>query len=80
MERLNLNECVLLQGPLERDLVSKPSLCGALPDSGNRNASPMVVTLVAFFHFAVIRDQILTPSVAFASVRFLSFDMLRRTP
>jgi hypothetical protein len=30
----------------------------------------MVVTLVAFFHFAVINNQILTPSVAFASVRF----------
>ncbi|KAH9976210.1 ATP-binding cassette transporter [Lactifluus volemus] len=30
-------------------------------------ASPMVVTLVAFFHFAVIKNQILTPSVAFAS-------------
>lgn len=62
---------MLLQGPLERDLVSKLSLCGALPDLGNRNASPMVVTLVAFFHFAVIRNQTLTPSVAFASVRFL---------
>jgi hypothetical protein len=35
----------------------------------------MVVTLVSFFHFAVYRHQALTPSVAFTSVRFLSFDM-----
>ncbi|KAH8996013.1 ATP-binding cassette transporter [Lactarius akahatsu] len=32
------------------------------------NASPMIVTLVAFFHFAVIKNQTLTPSVAFTSV------------
>jgi hypothetical protein len=46
---------------------------------GNRNASPMVVTLVAFFHFAVIRNQTLTPSVAFTSVglQALSFAYLR---
>ena len=72
-----MNECVLLKGPLERNLVSKPSLFGALPDPGNRNASPMVVTLVAFYHFAVIRNQILTPSVAFTSVCLLSFGMLQ---
>ncbi|KAH9018832.1 ATP-binding cassette transporter [Lactarius hengduanensis] len=34
------------------------------------NASPMIVTLVAFFHFAVIKNQTLTPSVAFTSVIF----------
>ena len=38
----------------------------------NRNASPMIVTLVAFFHFAVIKNQTLTPSVAFTSVRITS--------
>ncbi|KZT58208.1 multidrug resistance-associated ABC transporter [Calocera cornea HHB12733] len=31
-------------------------------------ASPVVVTLVSFWHFAVIRQQILTPSIAFTSV------------
>ncbi|KAH9174901.1 ATP-binding cassette transporter [Lactarius sanguifluus] len=36
------------------------------------NASPMIVTLVAFFHFAVIKNQILTPSVAFTSVAVFS--------
>ena len=34
----------------------------------------MIVTLVSFLHFTVYRHQALTPSVAFASVRFLSFD------
>ncbi|KAI9510285.1 ATP-binding cassette transporter [Russula earlei] len=38
--------------------------------NGIWNASPMIVTLVAFFHFAVIRNQSLTPSVAFTSVFF----------
>lgn len=32
----------------------------------------MIVTLVAFFHFAVIKNQALTPSVAFTSVRVAS--------
>ncbi|KAI9441690.1 ATP-binding cassette transporter [Lactarius indigo] len=36
------------------------------------NASPMIVTLVAFFHFAVIKNQTLTPSVAFTSVLIFS--------
>ena len=40
-----------------------------LPTWFDRNASPMIVTLVAFFHFAVIKNQTLTPSVAFTSVR-----------
>jgi len=44
---------------------------------GNRNASPMVVTIVAFFHFAVIRNQTLTPSVAFTSVSLLSFGIFK---
>ena len=35
----------------------------------------MVVTLVSFLHFAVIRQQTLTPSVAFTSVWFLFFGM-----
>ncbi|ETW77907.1 ABC transporter [Heterobasidion irregulare TC 32-1] len=34
------------------------------------NASPIVVTLVAFYHFAVVRQQVLTPSTAFTSVLF----------
>lgn len=33
-----------------------------------RNASPVVVTLVSFWHFAVFRGQTLTPSIAFTSV------------
>ncbi|KAH9050918.1 ATP-binding cassette transporter [Lactarius deliciosus] len=41
-----------------------------LPTWYIRNASPMIVTLVAFFHFAVIKNQILTPSVAFTSMKF----------
>jgi hypothetical protein len=43
--------------------------CKLLPTWYDRNASPMIVTLVAFFHFAVIKNQTLTPSVAFTSVR-----------
>ncbi|KAF7360576.1 Multidrug resistance-associated ABC transporter protein [Mycena venus] len=31
------------------------------------NGSPMLVTLVSFWHFAVIRKEILTPSIAFTS-------------
>jgi ABC-type multidrug transport system fused ATPase/permease subunit len=33
-----------------------------------RNTSPIVVTLVSFWHFTVIRGQVLTPSIAFTSV------------
>lgn len=40
--------------------------------NGIWNASPMIVTLVAFFHFAVIKNQVLTPSVAFTSVAVFS--------
>ncbi|KAF8507555.1 multidrug resistance-associated ABC transporter [Gautieria morchelliformis] len=32
------------------------------------NASPVVVTLVSFWHFAVVRRQTLTPSIAFTSI------------
>ncbi|EPQ52340.1 multidrug resistance-associated ABC transporter [Gloeophyllum trabeum ATCC 11539] len=32
------------------------------------NGSPILVTLVSFWHFAVIRQQTLTPSIAFTSV------------
>jgi hypothetical protein len=35
-----------------------------------RSASPILVTLVAFWHFTVIRQEILTPSIAFTSVSF----------
>ncbi|EPQ52410.1 hypothetical protein GLOTRDRAFT_26339, partial [Gloeophyllum trabeum ATCC 11539] len=34
------------------------------------NGSPILVTLVSFWHFAVIRQQTLTPSIAFTSVLF----------
>ncbi|KAJ7126325.1 P-loop containing nucleoside triphosphate hydrolase protein [Mycena epipterygia] len=34
------------------------------------NASPMLVTLVSFWHYAVVRKEILTPSTAFTSVIF----------
>ncbi|KAH8986254.1 ATP-binding cassette transporter [Lactarius hatsudake] len=40
--------------------------------NGIWNASPIVVTLVTFFHFAVIKNETLTPSVAFTSVAILS--------
>ncbi|KAJ7512873.1 multidrug resistance-associated ABC transporter [Mycena galericulata] len=32
------------------------------------NGSPMIVTLVAFWHYAVVRKEILTPSIAFTSI------------
>ncbi|OSX61133.1 hypothetical protein POSPLADRAFT_1074834 [Postia placenta MAD-698-R-SB12] len=32
------------------------------------NASPILVTLVSFWHFTVIRKQVLTPSIAFTSI------------
>lgn len=32
------------------------------------NGSPILVTLVSFWHFAVVRQQILTPSIAFTSI------------
>jgi hypothetical protein len=34
----------------------------------HRNGSPILVTLVAFWHFAVYRGQVLTPSIAFTSI------------
>ncbi|KAJ7512914.1 multidrug resistance-associated ABC transporter [Mycena galericulata] len=34
------------------------------------NGSPMLVTLVAFWHYAVVRKEVLTPSTAFTSVIF----------
>jgi hypothetical protein len=37
----------------------------------------MVVTIVAFFDFAVIRKQPLTPSVAFTSVSPLPFGIFK---
>ena len=46
--------------------------CKPLLTWHDRNASPTIVTLVAFFHFAVIKNQTLTPSVAFTSVRVTS--------
>ncbi|KAK7047463.1 hypothetical protein VNI00_006694 [Paramarasmius palmivorus] len=36
--------------------------------NGIWNATPILVTLVAFFHYTVIRGQELTPSVAFTSI------------
>lgn len=33
-----------------------------------RDGSPILVTIVAFWHFAVVRGQTLTPSIAFTSV------------
>ena len=33
-----------------------------------RNATPVLVTLVSFWHFAVVRGQTLTPSIAFTTV------------
>ncbi|KAF7316261.1 Multidrug resistance-associated ABC transporter protein [Mycena indigotica] len=32
------------------------------------NGSPMLVTLVSFWHYAVVRKEVLTPSVAFTSI------------
>ncbi|THH21147.1 hypothetical protein EW146_g360 [Bondarzewia mesenterica] len=36
------------------------------------NVSPIMVTLVSFFHFTVIRHQVLTPSIAFTSIAVFS--------
>lgn len=33
-----------------------------------RDGSPIVVTIVSFWHFAIVRGQTLTPSIAFTSV------------
>jgi hypothetical protein len=42
-----------------------------------REASPLIVTLVSFWHFAVWRQQTLTPSIAFTSVSLsLSFHFM----
>ncbi|TFK86901.1 ATP-binding cassette transporter [Polyporus arcularius HHB13444] len=32
------------------------------------NATPILVTLVSFWHYAVVRKQVLTPSIAFTSI------------
>ncbi|KAJ7254830.1 hypothetical protein C8J57DRAFT_1656903, partial [Mycena rebaudengoi] len=32
------------------------------------NATPILVIVVAFYHFAVIRGETLTPSIAFTSI------------
>ncbi|KAJ7485641.1 multidrug resistance-associated ABC transporter [Mycena latifolia] len=34
------------------------------------NGSPMLVTLVSFWHYAVVRKEVLTPSTAFTSVSY----------
>ncbi|KAJ7204719.1 multidrug resistance-associated ABC transporter [Mycena pura] len=36
--------------------------------NGIWNGSPMLVTLVAFWHFAVVRGEVLNPSIAFTSI------------
>ena len=33
-----------------------------------RNGLPILVTLVSFWHFAIVRQQPLTPSIAFTSI------------
>ena len=33
-----------------------------------RNGLPIIVTLVSFWHFAIVRQQTLTPSIAFTSI------------
>jgi len=33
-----------------------------------RNGSPILVTLVSFWHYAIVRHQLLTPSIAFTSI------------
>ncbi|KAJ7916834.1 ABC transporter transmembrane region-domain-containing protein [Mycena leptocephala] len=38
-----------------------------IEDSGTRNMAPIIVTVVSFYHFAVIRGEALTPSIAFTS-------------
>ena len=34
----------------------------------NRNGLPILVTLVSFWHFAIVRQQTLIPSIAFTSI------------
>lgn len=38
-----------------------------------RNGSPILVTLVSFWHFTVVRGQPLTPSIAFTSVSVIPY-------
>ena len=33
-----------------------------------RNGLPILVTLVSFWHFAIVRQQTLSPSIAFTSI------------
>ena len=33
-----------------------------------RSSLPILVTLVSFWHFAIVREQKLTPSIAFTSI------------
>lgn len=40
------------------------------PDLEYRNATPIIVTLVSFWHYAIVRQLPLTPSIAFTSVSF----------
>ncbi|KAF8870666.1 hypothetical protein BD779DRAFT_1680931 [Infundibulicybe gibba] len=39
----------------------------------NRQASPLLVTVVSFWHFTVMRNQILTPSIAFTAIIEMKF-------
>lgn len=38
-----------------------------------RSGSPILVTLISFWHFAVVREQILTPSIAFTTISGMHF-------
>ncbi|KLO19366.1 ATP-binding cassette transporter [Schizopora paradoxa] len=40
--------------------------------NGIWSATPLIVTLVSFWHFAVFRGQLLTPSIAFTSIAIFS--------
>jgi hypothetical protein len=62
---------------VDRHLVNSP-LSKLYPiDRTFRNGSPILVTLISFWHFAIVRHQSLTPSIAFTSI--LSTTYLRLT-
>jgi hypothetical protein len=41
--------------------------------------APIIVTVVSFYHFAVIRGEALTPSIAFTSVRSTATSIINFT-
>ena len=56
--------------PLEFYLVcgTDPTKLTVILKCLNRNGLPILVTLISFWHFAIVRQQTLLPSIAFTSI------------